>query len=307
MVRHYNGHLQGSPSPPLPLRSPACAFVSPPWPFSSQRSAPHAGRRHRPPDRPRPPPCRRSRRRSGTPRSAQVSPPRPRRSSRTPPETSSPADRSSGARRRPRSPPSRRSGLVTAIAAGAATITATSEGQVGTASLTVTVNPVATVTVTLASSTLVQGAGTQATATLRDGSGNTLTGRPVTWSSASIGVASVTSTGVVTAVSPGAVLITATSEGKSGSATLTVNALTVSTVTVSVSSPLVGIGKLSQAGCGGEGRERGRPLRSRTWPGRRPRPPWRASRPPAWSPAWGSAPRPSRPPPAGSRARPRSP
>lgn len=138
------------------------------------------------------------------------------------------------------------SGLVTAVAAGTATITATSEGQLGTATLTVTANPVATVTVTLASSTLVQGAGTQATATLRDGAGNVVTGRTVTWSSASTSVASVTATGVVTAVSPGAVLISATSEGKSGSATLTVEPLTVSTVTVSLSSPLVGITKLSQ-------------------------------------------------------------
>lgn len=137
-------------------------------------------------------------------------------------------------------------GLVSTIGAGTATITATSEGQVGSATLTVTVNPVVTVTVTLASSTLVQGAGTQATATLRDGSGNVVAGRPVTWSSASTGVASVTSTGVVTAVGPGSVFITATCEGRSGSATLTVNPLTVSSVTVSLSSPVVGIGRLSQ-------------------------------------------------------------
>lgn len=138
-------------------------------------------------------------------------------------------------------------GAVTALAQGAAIITATSEGKTGAATLTVTGNPVETVTVTLASSDLTQGDSTQATATLRDAGGNVLTGRTVIWSSAVPTIASVSATGVVTGVGAGAVLVTATSEGKSGSAAVTVTAVTVASVTVELSPPLIGVGARSQA------------------------------------------------------------
>jgi uncharacterized protein YjdB len=138
-------------------------------------------------------------------------------------------------------------GAVTALLPGTATITGRSEGQTGGATLTVTANPVATVTVALANPNLTQGASTQAVATIRDGAGNTLTGRTVTWSSAAAGVATVTAGGAVTAVGPGAVLITAKSEGQSGSAALTVTAVSVASVTVRLATPRVGVGGLSQA------------------------------------------------------------
>jgi hypothetical protein len=64
----------------------------------------------------------------------------------------------------------------------------------------------------------------QLTATLRDAGGNVLTGRVVTWSTSASGVATVSGTGLVTGVSAGAATITATSEGKSGTAALTVTA-----------------------------------------------------------------------------------
>jgi uncharacterized protein YjdB len=137
-------------------------------------------------------------------------------------------------------------GAVTAVAAGTATITGRSEGQTGQATLTVTANPVAAVTVALANPSLTQGASTQAVATIRDGSGNTLTGRTVTWSSAAAGVATVSSSGAVTAVGPGAVLITATSEGQSGSAPLTVNAVAVASLTAHMGTPRMGVGQISQ-------------------------------------------------------------
>jgi uncharacterized protein YjdB len=113
-------------------------------------------------------------------------------------------------------------GLVTGVGAGSATITATSEGQSGGATITVTLAPVATVTVTLASSSIQVGQTTSATATLRDASGNVLTGRTVSWSSSNSAVATVSSTGTVTGVSAGTATITATSEGRSGSATVSV-------------------------------------------------------------------------------------
>lgn len=114
------------------------------------------------------------------------------------------------------------SGLVTGQSEGVMSISATSEGVSGAATVSVIRATVATVTVTLASSAIPQGATTQATALLTGAGGTTLTGRTIVWSSSSSGVASVSSTGLVTALGVGTSNITATSEGRSGSATLTV-------------------------------------------------------------------------------------
>ncbi len=114
------------------------------------------------------------------------------------------------------------SGLVTGLATGSAAVTATSEGQSGTSSITVTTVPVASVAVTPASATIQVGQTQQLAATLKDASGNTLSGRAVSWSSSNSSVASVSSSGLVTGLAAGSAVITATSEGKSGTATLTV-------------------------------------------------------------------------------------
>jgi hypothetical protein len=65
----------------------------------------------------------------------------------------------------------------------------------------------------------------QFVATLRDASGNVLSGRTVTWTSSALSVATVSGSGLVTALLAGTTTITATSEGQSGTATLTVTAL----------------------------------------------------------------------------------
>ncbi len=83
--------------------------------------------------------------------------------------------------------------------------------------------PVATVTVTPPATTLVPQATQALTAATLDASGNPLTGRPVSWSTSAQSVATVSSAGLVTAVGPGSATITATSEGKSGSAAITVD------------------------------------------------------------------------------------
>ncbi len=114
------------------------------------------------------------------------------------------------------------SGVVTAVAAGSATITATVEGIAATAAITVTPVPVASVSVSPATASLVVG-GTQAlAASARDAAGNVLTGRTVTWSSGAPAVATVSATGLVTAVTAGTTTIRATIEGVVGTATLTV-------------------------------------------------------------------------------------
>jgi len=81
---------------------------------------------------------------------------------------------------------------------------------------------VATVTVAPGTASLVPLQTLTLTATTLDAAGNPLPGRVVTWTSTAQAVATVNLSGLVTAVSPGSATITATSETKSGSATITV-------------------------------------------------------------------------------------
>lgn len=114
------------------------------------------------------------------------------------------------------------SGLVTGVGVGSTVITATSEGVNGTRSLSVTTD-VSSVTVTPSSFSLNVGATQQLTATPRNASGTELTGRTVVWSSLNTGVATVNSSGLVSAVGVGTATIRATVDGVIGSATATVN------------------------------------------------------------------------------------
>jgi hypothetical protein len=117
-------------------------------------------------------------------------------------------------------------GLVTGVADGEAVITATSEGESGSAAITVR-TPVAAVVVTPPSATILNGEDLQLAATTEDAAGNPLSDRAVTWSSNSAAVATVSSAGTVTGVAPGTATITASAEGKSGTATITVAVLDV--------------------------------------------------------------------------------
>ena len=82
--------------------------------------------------------------------------------------------------------------------------------------------PVASVVVTPANSRVALAYPAALAATLTDANGNVLTGRAITWSSSDPAVATVNATGIVTGVAPGTATITATSEGQSGAATITV-------------------------------------------------------------------------------------
>jgi hypothetical protein len=75
---------------------------------------------------------------------------------------------------------------------------------------------VATVTVSGTVGQPVPGDEIQLAASVRDAAGVELTGRAVVWTSSSDAVATVTQTGLVTAVAPGTATITATSEQRSG-------------------------------------------------------------------------------------------
>ena len=84
--------------------------------------------------------------------------------------------------------------------------------------------PVAAVTVSPASTSVVVGATVQLAAVTRDSAGNTLTGRTVTWTSSTNGLATISASGLLAGVATGTVTITATSEGKSGTAAISVTA-----------------------------------------------------------------------------------
>lgn len=139
------------------------------------------------------------------------------------------------------------SGLVTGVSVGTTTVTAASGGQQATATILVNPPSVATVAVTLAASSVEQGKTTQASAVLRDAANNVLTGRSTTWTTSNILVASVSNDGLVTAAQIGTATITATSEGKSGSATVTVIPRSVNTVVVTLTPTTLTIGGTGQA------------------------------------------------------------
>jgi hypothetical protein len=115
------------------------------------------------------------------------------------------------------------SGVVTGVGVGQSAIVASAGGRSGQQLITVT-SPVASVVVTPASATVAVGATQQFSATTKDASGNALTGRTVTWTSSNTNVMTVANTtGVGTGVSAGSATITATAEGKTGSAAVTVS------------------------------------------------------------------------------------
>jgi Tol biopolymer transport system component/uncharacterized protein YjdB len=113
-------------------------------------------------------------------------------------------------------------GVVTGVGAGIAIISATSGGKTGQAEIMSIRVPVNNVVVTPPRVALRLGLTSQLTAVVRDDSGNELPGRVVTWSTSAPGVATVSATGVVSAVAVGEALVTATSEGRSASAAIQV-------------------------------------------------------------------------------------
>ena len=144
------------------------------------------------------------------------------------------------------------SGQAKAVGAGSAVVTAASEGKSGTVSLTVTaapVTPVASVAVSATSTTLSIGQTAQLTATPRDGHGLALTGKTVTWTSSSPAIATVSSSGVVTAIAAGTVAINATIDGIIGTLAMSVSppAGTIASVSVTLAQSSVQVGQSTQA------------------------------------------------------------
>jgi uncharacterized protein YjdB len=114
------------------------------------------------------------------------------------------------------------SATVTGVAPGTSLVTATTQGVSGSASIAVILPPVASVTIQPTGASLLVGQTAQLTATPRDAAGQPLN-RPVSWSSTNPAIVAVNQSGLITAISPGGAMITATSEGVSGTAAVTVS------------------------------------------------------------------------------------
>src|SRR5215203_543277 len=124
-------------------------------------------------------------------------------------------------------------GVVTGIRPGPVQVAATAEGK--SALVDVTVNPKAVATVRLSpagDAQMLVSQTRQVTAETLDSEGGVLPDRSVTWSSNSATVASVSASGLITAVSPGGAVISAASEGKSAVVAVTVSSVPVATVTI---------------------------------------------------------------------------
>jgi uncharacterized protein YjdB len=129
-------------------------------------------------------------------------------------------------------------GMGRAVGPGSAALVATIDGVTGSSVITVTgaaaptppppttpAAAVASVTISPATVSVNVLGSAQLSATLRDASGNVLTGRSVTWSSANGLVAGVSQSGTVTGLVAGGTTITASSEGVSGNASVNVTLL----------------------------------------------------------------------------------
>ena len=115
------------------------------------------------------------------------------------------------------------SGVVTALAGGMSTITATVGDASATATITVS-SPLASIVLSPSADTLDIGATSVLTAATFDADGAALGGVSLTWTSSDEAVATVDGTGVVTGVSPGNSTITAASGSVAGTAAIRVDA-----------------------------------------------------------------------------------
>ncbi len=133
-------------------------------------------------------------------------------------------------------------GLVSALTPGTATITASTEGKSGTTRLTVTPAAIASIDVTPSTSILSEGSTKQLTATAKDAAGRVLSGRTFTWTSSDVTKATVSNTGLVTAVAPGVANIVVTAENIAGGAAVQVVAVVIGSVSIAPDSATVLVG-----------------------------------------------------------------
>ena len=116
-------------------------------------------------------------------------------------------------------------GVVTSVAPGKTTLSVQAGSAIATRTITILALPqLNKVNVTLSAPSIVVNGTTQGTATMVDSSGKVVTGQTFTWTSANNAVATVSASGLVTAVAVGTTTVTSTSGTITGTATVTVTA-----------------------------------------------------------------------------------
>ena len=124
---------------------------------------------------------------------------------------------------------------VTGVTKGTANIVASVDGKSTTVAVFVVDPTVATVTVTATvPTTFFVGETLQATSTARDASNNALTSFVTSWTSSAPTVASVSTSGLITALAAGTTTITAASGGKTGTLNITVSLVPVARVVLTL-------------------------------------------------------------------------
>jgi len=137
-------------------------------------------------------------------------------------------------------------GLASGAGPGTSQISATSGGVTGSTTLTVVPPPLVSITVTPANPSIPKGVTQQftATGTYSDGSTLDLT-NTVSWASSDPSLATITSTGLGTAVQQGSATISASS-GMTGSTTLTVGPAVLASIAVTPANPSIAKGTTKQ-------------------------------------------------------------
>jgi len=138
-------------------------------------------------------------------------------------------------------------GMVTAVAAGTANISANFAGVSQSTALTVTAPSIASIAVTPVGLTLAIGINQQfvATATYSDGSSADLVSG-VNWNSSSTGVATIDGSGLAATIAAGSTTITATVGSLTDTTTLTVVAAHLISISVTPATPTIAMGTTEQ-------------------------------------------------------------
>jgi uncharacterized protein YjdB len=118
-------------------------------------------------------------------------------------------------------------GSVIAVGVGGASVSAVADGKSASVQVTVTPETAANVTITPSTLTLRRTNTRQLTATARNNQNTLITGRTFRWGSSNSSIVSVDQHGLLTALTPGTVVISAEADQTSGSATVTVTEIPI--------------------------------------------------------------------------------
>ena len=137
-------------------------------------------------------------------------------------------------------------GVVGGVGPGTTRIAVSSKGKSAIVPVTLSALQVTLVRVTPSTTTLRVGSSIALRADAFNAAGDTVSGRPVVWSSDNASLATVSSGGVASGVSPGTATISASVDGASGLALVTIQAVPVASVQVTPGTGVLFVGQALQ-------------------------------------------------------------